>query len=268
MKSIKDYIKYLAAHGQRYFTAEVALEKLGTSLGALNSQIHRLIQSGDIVSPARGFYLIVPPEDQVWGCLPAADFIPLLMKHWQLDYYVGLLTAASYHGASHQAAQQFYVMLQKQRRHLQCGKISVNFITNKDLLKTPTQEVTVRTGYLKISTPEGTAMDLMKYPKQSGGLNHITTVLTELVEVIEPDKLLALAKQSKSTIWIQRLGYLLDNIQPFDRDKGRRSSELLRSYLNSRSIRSILLDSSHASRDYPIDPIWKVIVNKTVESDI
>lgn len=55
-----------------------------------------------------------------------------------------------------------------------------------------------------ISTPEATAMDLMHYPSQSGGLNHIATVLSELQESINPEKLLLLAENQNSLPWKQR----------------------------------------------------------------
>lgn len=268
MKTLRQYVKYLASHGQRAFTSDNALEVLKISRSALNSQAHRLKKSGDLASPAKGFYVIVPPEYQTWGCLPAEDFIPLLMKHWQIPYYACLLTAAKYHGASHQAVQRFYVMLNQQKRPVLCGKIMVEFIQNKYLDQTPTQLLTVRTGYLSISTPEATIMDMLCFTKQSGGLNHIATVLTELIEVINPDKLLMLAKISQSTAWIQRLGYLLQIIEPLETENLNQCINLIRNYLNTKKIRSVLLDPNITRKNFPVDSTWKVIINTTVESDI
>ena len=37
------------------------------------------------------------------------------MEYWQSKYYVGLLTAAMYHGASHQQPQIFQVVIEKNR---------------------------------------------------------------------------------------------------------------------------------------------------------
>lgn len=44
------------------------------------------------------------------------------------------------------------------------------------------QKINTAKSMLIISTPEGTAMDLMNYPKQSGGLNHVAIMLSELQE--------------------------------------------------------------------------------------
>jgi hypothetical protein len=51
---------------------------------------HTPIQSGDLVSPAKAFYVIVPPEYQAYGCIPAEKLIPILMDHLNIDYYVAL----------------------------------------------------------------------------------------------------------------------------------------------------------------------------------
>lgn len=45
------------------------------------------------MSPASGLYVIVPPEHQAYGCIPAEELIPILMEHLQADYYVALLSA-------------------------------------------------------------------------------------------------------------------------------------------------------------------------------
>ena len=268
IKNLRTYVKHLAAHGLRSFKTEDAEKALNISQAALNASLHRLMKIGDITSPAKGFYLILSPEDQARGCLPAADFIPLLMQYWQIDYYAGLLTAATYHGATHQAIQKFYVMSKNQKRPIRCGKVEVTFIKNKHLEQTPTQRVTVKTGYLVLSTPEGTIMDLLNFPRQSGGLNHIATVLTELIEVITPEKLLNLACESPSTIWIQRLGYLLEIIEPIETENRDKCLQFLKDYLRSRSCRVVLLDNQMPRKSFPTHKVWKVIINTDVESDI
>ena len=65
------------------------------------------------VSPAKAFYVIVPPEYQIYGCIPAEQLIPILMKHLNTDYYVALLSAGLFHGATHQKPARFQVMLNK-----------------------------------------------------------------------------------------------------------------------------------------------------------
>ncbi len=91
-----------------------------------------------------------------------------------------------------------------------CGKVKIRFIANRHLRETPVQSISTAKSMLKVSTPEGTVMDLLNYPHQSGGLNHIAAILAELQESMKPDQLLAIAKSQSTLAWKQRLGYLLE----------------------------------------------------------
>ena len=53
---------------------------LGVSAAAAKLALNRLSKQKMIASPARGFYVIVPPEYRSLGRIPADQFIPALMK--------------------------------------------------------------------------------------------------------------------------------------------------------------------------------------------
>ncbi len=131
--SAKDYIAELAARGQYQFTSDAARAALDVSADATKLALYRLAKQGRIASPARGFYVNVPPEYRSLGCLPADQFIPALMVHKQLSYYVGLLSAAQYYGAAHHRPQEFQVLLEKSRRPIRCGRVRVRFNARKRL---------------------------------------------------------------------------------------------------------------------------------------
>ena len=91
--------------------------------------LHRLVQSVDLVCPAKGFYVIVPPEYQTYGCIPAEQLVSLLMKHLNTDYYVAMLSAGLFYGATHQKPARFQVMLNKRRKgNLVFADIEIEFI--------------------------------------------------------------------------------------------------------------------------------------------
>jgi len=161
--------------------------------------------------PYQGFYVIVPPEYRSLGCRPAEQFIPDLMNYLGEYYYVGLLSAAEYHGAAHHRPQVFQVMVAKPRRTIISGKVQVNFIVRGNIEAIPTQPRNTVSGILKLSTPEATAFDLTGYYRHCGWLDNVATVLSELVEVIDPEKLVTVAGLSPIT-WVQRLGYLLESV--------------------------------------------------------
>lgn len=102
-----DYINKLRSQGRFSFTIEEVQKVLGLEKIPCLNALHRLREHKLIASPARGFYLIVPPEYQVYGCLPAEMFVPDLMKYWCLPYYTSFLSAAQYYGAAHQNLNAF-----------------------------------------------------------------------------------------------------------------------------------------------------------------
>ena len=71
---------------------------------ALDSALRRQRQRGRIVSPRRGFYVIVPQEYALAGSPPPSWFIDELMAYLGQPYYVGLLSAAALHGGVTSAA--------------------------------------------------------------------------------------------------------------------------------------------------------------------
>jgi hypothetical protein len=77
------------------FTIVNAEKMLGLEKVHCLNALHRLKKNHLIFSPAKGFYLIVPPEYQAYGCLPADMFIPDLMRHWNLPYYVFVKRAST-----------------------------------------------------------------------------------------------------------------------------------------------------------------------------
>ena len=264
-----DYLKNIRQYGKRAFTLEQVIADLNLSKNAALVAIHRLKEHGDIMSPAQGFYVIVPPEDQFQGSIPAQELVPLLMDHLKIDYYVSLLSGAQYHGASHQKPGSFQIIVNRRIKHpLEFRQVKIEAIYKKSFENILTQNVTVNTGYLKIATAELVVFDLLTYRNQSGGLNHIATVLSELVEVIDVIKLLELAQTVKSTAWLQRLGYILEQIDPMDVEKTQKIIKTLEHYLESKMSGFIPLASELPKAGYPRIKKWKIIVNTTVESDL
>ena len=269
MSKYKAYIKSTRASGKQYFTADQALADLSVSNHSLMSALYRLKKEGDIISPAKGLYVIVPPEHQSLGCIPAEELIPILMKYMDIQYYAGLLTAALYHGASHQKPQVFQIVASKEiQRKLLFGKIWIDCTYKKSLANLSVQDFAVKSGYLKVSSPELTAIDLLLYPNKSGGLNHIATVLTELVEAINPDKLVDIAKIASGKACLQRLGYILENIEPMDEDKNAQVINKIHDHLSAMQLVYMPLVPEIPITGAKYCKKWMIIENSTIESDV
>ncbi|HLB32957.1 MAG TPA: type IV toxin-antitoxin system AbiEi family antitoxin [Chthoniobacterales bacterium] len=269
MMNSLDYLKKTRQNGKRYFTLEQFMLDRKLSQNAALNAIHRLKTHGDLISPVRGLYVIVPPENQSQGSIPAEDLLPILMNYLKADYYVSLLSAAQYHGAAHQKAGCFQFISNKRIKHrLEFGQIKLELIYKKCLADLPIQDITVRTGYLKIATPELVILDLLTYISKSGGLNHIATILSELIEVVNANKLIQLAEKSKKHAWVQRLGYILEHIDSMDGEKLKNIVNILDAYLRKKKKAFIPLAPELSKKGCSREKKWMIIENTTIESDL
>ena len=257
----KDYISSLAASGRYHFLSSDARKALGVSADATKLALNRLIRQKMIAQPARSFYVIVPPEYRALGCLPADQFIPALMERLNQPYYAGLLSAAQYHGAAHHRPQEFQVLLERPRRPISCGQVRAKFIVRNDLRQVPIQSFKTPRGPICASTPEATAVDLVGYFGRVGGLDQVATVLLELAERIDPQKLLT-AAQSAPITWAQRLGYLLDSAGAHE------PTRHLRAYVKAKARQTVPLLPGIICKEAQRDANWKILVNVDTEPDL
>jgi predicted transcriptional regulator of viral defense system len=255
------YITDLSARGIHHFTTEQAAEALGVSLVACRAALRRLRKNGNIVTPYRGFQVIVPPEHRSTGCLPAAEFVPQLMDHLSEPYYAGLLTAGAYHGAAHQRPMVFQAVTGSNRPGIDCGKVRVRFIARRNVDEIPVIRRNTARGYLSVSSPEATAFDLVGYYKHCGHLDNVATVLAELAEKLDAQTLAEIAPLSPLP-WAQRLGYLLDLVGQRER------ADPMSEYVGKMAREYKLLRLDGPERSGERKTRWKLIVNEAVEPDL
>ncbi len=196
--SLSKWVDSKQSQGRYSFTREEALLETGLKDDTLSKAALRLAGERRIARLHSGFYVIVPLEYRSHGITPADWFIADLMAYLRQPYYVGLLSAAAYHGASHQRAQQYHVITNQRTRQVKCHNLILRFFTKAEVMATPRDQIKTSTGMMAISTPEATALDLVAYYRQVGGLDRVLTVLQELGEKMEPGKIVDVC----STGWI------------------------------------------------------------------
>ena len=256
-----DQISKLAAQGRYHFSTREIAQIIGAPLTAVRAALRRLKQKGLIATPYRGFHVIVAPEYQGIGCLPANQFIGQLMEHLGLRYYVAILSAARYHGAAHQQPQVFQVMVQKNRPSLDCGGVRVAFVARRNIEKIPTVSLNSPRGPVLVSTPEATAFDLVGYSAHAGGLDNAATVLAELSESIDPQKLDSTAALSPAP-WAQRLGFLFSLVGADEH------ADVLSDHVARSPHETVLLDPSGSRSGARRNVRWKLLINVEVEPDL
>jgi predicted transcriptional regulator of viral defense system len=260
MPKAREFIANLSASGQYHFTVEQTADSLGVSHAAAKLALNRLAKHGLVATPARGFYVILPPEYKRLGCLPADQFIPMLMERLRLTYYTGLLSAAQYHGAAHHRPQEFQVIVAKNRRSIHCGAVRASFIARKRITEVPVQNFNTPRGTILVSTVEATAIDLVGYERIVGGLDQVATVLSELAEKIDPESLVAAAHTAPIS-WAQRLGYLLELVGATAQAGG------LKAYIRgtARDMTPLLPAVPHDNLPRAND--WRLYINTQVEAE-
>lgn len=245
--------------GRHTATTDELLELTGLDRATLHAGLHRLRQSGAIISPARGLYAVVPAQYRAWGAPPAEWFIDQTMEHLGRRYYIALLTAAAMHGAAHQAPQVFQVITDKHVPDRELGRNRIRFYVSQYVADTPTERRTGPSGYLQLATREATAVDMAEHPRRSAGLNNVATVLIELGQLDGASLGRIAAPRHKATA--RRLGWLLETHRP-DVDL-----DALRILARPEQGSPSLLSPGSPPRG-PRDPRWGLRINIDVEPDL
>lgn len=258
---LTDYIRSLQEKAVYTFSQDEAQTIIGESYQSLRLAIQRLIKKGEIVRLCRGFFAIVPIEYKRNGSPPPDWFIDDLMKYLKQPYYIGILTAAALHGASHQQPYEFQVVTNKQIRPLKIGRSYIKFYTKNNIQETSTLKIKTYTGFVNVSTPESTAFDLLRYVKAAGHLQNIATVLMELSEKIDPNTLVK-ATANQDVANVQRLGYLLDQFSES------RITDLLHKWVSTKRIKYYTLRPRIPYENSPKDERWRLWINEEIEADL
>ena len=267
--ALSSYIDRLLSEGRSVFTAAQAEDELGITHRSFLEASERLQRSGKLIRPRQGFYVVVPPQYASWGAPPPTWFIDALMRWENEAYYVALLKAAELHGATHQAVMQFQVVCGKRLPEIRAGRSLIVFYFRRAMAP-PVAGVEDRktdTGTMKVSSAALTALDLLRYPQASGGIDNVATVLAELAPAIEPDELASLSTGMERSR-VQRLGYLLDWL-----GADRLAQPMLDALLSKAPLRWTELEREDRDPDFasdlPLqDPKWHIVAHRPPEPDL
>lgn len=228
---------------------------------AIKQALLRLSNKGEVASVHKGFYIIIPPERKLQKVLPAEFFIGELMKHLNRQYYFGLLSAASYFGASHQQPQEYYILIQQpQLRTRLINKLKINYLIKSNMPLYGLEEMKTDAGFVRVSGPELTAIDLVEYHTRIGGMGRVCELLTELAESIRKEKLEECMRNNNRISVLQRLGYILEFLL------GRKDlADVISGRLNLSPFYNIRFNPSRQAVNSPLNPTWKVYENYSPE---
>lgn len=257
--ALGEWLDALQASGRYTFTRD-DLEREGPSIE--RKRVSHAKREGRLIQPRRDFFVILPVEYRTVGAPPASWFIDDLMRFEQVPYYVGMLSAASLHGASPQAVQEFQVVVPEQRRSIRAGRLRIRFIVRSDHQNAATEQRQTPTGSMCIATPEQTALDVVGYPQASGGWDNVASVIRDLAPAIDPGELGKLARSQGDTRPVQRLGYLFEAIAHAEEP-----ARALAGALATRAPRYVALEPKADTHGAKRNEHWHLLINRAIETD-
>lgn len=174
-------------------------------------------------------------------------------------HYVGWLSAAAMHGASHQAPQEYQVAVDRNLADRKVGRSELRFYTRATVGKVPAKKMGASTGTVVVSTCGATMLDVMEDLGISGGLDNAATVVVELAEDggFMDDVLASADVHSASAV--RRLGWVLETFC----DGAFPLGDLREVALGGAAFPSLLSPSGR--RSGKVDARWNIDVNREVE---
>jgi predicted transcriptional regulator of viral defense system len=260
MLASHDLPDHLLSSGVNTFTLTEATQLLERTGDAVRKGLERLTRKRLIFSPARGFYVVVPPQFRRQGTVPATHFIDAMMKALDRRYYVSLVSAAELHGAVKPAASEpFQVMVDRHLTDRDLGTTELWFYKSRHAAyDIGIEKHDGPTGPLRVASRELTAIDLVQHVDDCGGLDHVALLLDALSPLRIPK--LAEITGTRDLSTARRLGYLLSRLDPSLRlSPLQEVADLRRPTPTDLAV--------GASRRGRVDPHWNVRVNAQVTAN-
>lgn len=197
----------LPSEGVVCITAAELARRAEASLGATYRAAHAARAARRIVSPAKGFYVLVPPEYRAWGTVPPEWYLHDLMAYWGRNYYLGFLSAAAWHGLPVPAGHPVQVVTDRPIRGREVEGTGIRVVVAADLESRALTTVPGPTGSLRVAAPETLLLDLAERPEEGGGLAAVLQVVARL-PFSAPAILEAARRRPRSVV--RRAGWLLE----------------------------------------------------------
>ncbi|WP_339698322.1 type IV toxin-antitoxin system AbiEi family antitoxin [uncultured Marixanthomonas sp.] len=263
--TLSDFINNQLSFENYSFTFdEIADAYSGKSEDSVQNDLKYATKNGNIIPLRHHFYLIIPPRYSRLGKLPLELYVNSLFKYLDRNYYVGLYSAAKFYGAGHQQIQKEYVLHNKAPLlSILKSAIHIDFFTVSNW---PRKNIISRkgdAGMFNISSPCLTAVDLIYHQTKIGGLNRMLSVIEELTEEIKLEDAQDLLSWYSQKSVLQRLGFLLDEINPKSE-----IANLIHEHLKYKKFYPVLLSPRSNEKAGAVENRWKIDVNVKMESDL
>lgn len=254
-------IEELQAGGNRVFTVDEAAKHLGLPRPNTLIILSGLKKQKRIISLTKGVYSLWHPSERKWGLHPL-PVIDDLMSKKKIPYYVGLLSAADYHGAAHHKPQVLQVIVPKQIHLRAASKLRISFYVQSQFPQKGLVKGSTAAGYFYYSSPELTALDVICYERACAGFRNVCLVIKDLINKLDAKRLREMITLYPIASCVQRLGYLLEFFKaPKDLVKP------LQGWVKKKKTLAPVALTPVCPKKGRLHKIWKVIANTYVETE-
>lgn len=260
---ISEYLDALQRQGRYGFDRKALETDLKSSPDAVSKALQRLAKKNRVRKVRKGFHVVIPVEFSAKGIIPPDWFIDDLMKHLGCPYYIGLQSAAALYGAAHQQIQEFQVVSAQQVLPIKLPQLTIRCFRKLDHDSTAIRTFKGHGGMLPVSTPEATALDLIRYANRIGGADTVTTILQELAEALDPVRIRSIVATEKERASLQRLGWFLDHIHATEL-----ADALYTELVKKNTLPRAKLDPSAPWGSAGCKNRWRILENAQPESDL
>lgn len=207
---VDDFLVATQARNRLAFSLDEVSRAVPTQGRALEAALRRRAEAGAIVrvAPRTGFFLIVPPEHRAMGCPPVERWLGRYMAFLRRPYYLGLLSAAEFHGSSHFAVTETQVVTTLWSRPVEVGMVRVSFFQRSGVEAMPVETHQGEWGPLRVSTPEATLVDMLRLG--ACAVDRVALTLLEMGARLDAERLRQALDAAGDVPVAQRLGYTLD----------------------------------------------------------
>jgi len=144
------------------------------------------------------------------GAPPVEWWLDAYFRWLRHPYYLALQSAAETYNAAPQAVQITQVITDVPRREISLGRVRIRFFVKCRPERTPVQQPATPYAPIRISTPEATALDRVRYASRIGGMSRVQETLRSLLPAFRVPALKRALDAEGIPAVAQRLGYLID----------------------------------------------------------
>ncbi|MBI4356987.1 MAG: hypothetical protein HY559_03830 [Gammaproteobacteria bacterium] len=254
IRTYHELLEYVQAQGRKTFSLQEVIQIKEGNRNAASLMLQDMVSHKFVKPIAKGFYAIYSSSEKQTESISCHDYIDQLMQHKKVQYYVGLLSAASVYGATHHRPMIYQVVTNQQVRIPKKLLPDIHFFTKKHF---PTHCVLKRKGqygYMNFSTPALTLYDAIKFEKSCGTLYNVILIFKEILPELKLLDVRELVKNSIEVSVIQKFGYLLEKLGQVNLAKYfKPMAAAAKSY--------VPLSKYDSNKRFEKNGVWKVIDN-------